>query len=148
MVFLPKIEIKKTEDKVERYLEEEFPRLVVQAGYSMLEVQSPKFDSVGSSGSVRNSMEDRIVGHFDAQPKVIQTVNAINRCPKISKKILWSLYVKEMSNREAQLSIGYSRSQYGKLKKRALLWFADSFQRVQDLHVYKTVEKVDFKGYT
>lgn len=81
MSLLPRINETETQDKVREYLKKDFPRLVMQAGYSMLDVKSPSFGGIGSkSSNVRNSLEDKIVDHFEARPKVIATIRAINNC--------------------------------------------------------------------
>lgn len=138
MGLLPEIDEKKTQDKVRHYLEKEFPRLVLQAGYSMLEVQSPKFDITGGSGAnVRNSLEDKIIDHFKARPEVFATVKAIRRCPEPYKQILIDLYVKDLQGVDVQEIMGYGHAQFNILKKRSLLYFADSFQNHHDFHEYK-----------
>lgn len=146
MGLLPRVDEKATQDNVKEYLKKEFPRLVVQAGYSMLEVQSPSFGGIGSKGNnVRNSIEDRIIDHFDARPTVIATIKAINNCPEKPSWILRQLYIEGMTDSKVEIASNYSHSTYQDKKKIAWLWFADAFQATKDLHVY---EKVSWKQYT
>lgn len=146
MSLLPRINESKTQDNVKEYLKEDFPRLVMQAGYSMLEVQSPSFGGVGgSSNSYRNSLEDKIVDHFEVRPKVIATVKAINNCPGKYSVILKELYILNRRDWEVERDVNYGHTQYQNKKKIALLWFADAFQSTQDFHVY---EEVSWKQFT
>jgi len=140
MSLLPIIDEKKTQDKVKDYLKKDFPRFVVKAGYSMLEVKSPKFDGVGGNGNnVRNNLEDNIVDHIEAKPMVIATVDAINNCPEKPSWILRQLYLEGMTDAEVERASIYSHSTYQDKKKAAWLWFADAFQNTKDFHVYKQV---------
>lgn len=146
MGLLPRVDEKATQDNVKEYLKKEFPRLVVQAGYSMLEVQSPSFGGIGSNGNnVRNSIEDKIVDHFNARSTVLATIRAINHCPEKSSSILRKLYIYGMTDAEVERSSIYSHSTYQTKKKDAWLWFADAFQSTRDFHVY---EEVSWKQYT
>jgi len=140
MSLLPRINETETQDKVREYLKKDFPRLVMQAGYSMLDVKSPSFGGIGSKNSnVRNSLEDKIVDHFEARPKVIATIRAINNCPGRYSLILKDLYVKGMKDYETETDVNFGHTQYQTKKKIALLWFADAFQATEDLHVYEQV---------
>jgi phage transcriptional regulator, ArpU family len=146
MGLLPRVDEKATQNNVKEYLKKEFPRLVVQAGYSMLEVQSPSFGGIGSKGNnVRNGIEDKIVDHFNAKPTVIATIRAIDHCPEKSSSILRKLYICGMTDAEVERSSSYSHSTYQNKKKDAWLWFADAFQSTRDFHVY---EEVSWKQYT
>jgi len=118
---------------------------VVKAGYSMLQVKSPRFDGIGGkSGSVRNNLEDNIIDHFEAKPMVIATVKAINNCPGNPSWILRQLYLEDMTDAEVERGSIYSHSTYQDKKKEAWLWFADAFQNTIDFHVYKQVGWEDF----
>lgn len=148
MGLLKRVDTDKTEANVKRYFEVEFPRLVLQAGYSMLDVQSPKFDITGGNASgINNGTEDGIINHFDAQRLVKLTVNAINRCPMIYKKILRSVYVMEQPDITTQMSLGYQHAQYNVLKNKAYLYFADSFYRTHDFHCYLESDDLDWKEF-
>lgn len=146
MGLLPRVDEKATQDNVKEYLKKDFPRLVVQAGYSMLEVQSPSFGGIGSkSSNVRNSIEDKIMNHFDARPMVIATIRAIDNCPEKPSWILRKLYIDGMTDAEVERASIYSHSTYQDKKKDAWLWFADAFQSTKDFHVY---ERVGWRQYT
>ncbi|WDT66090.1 hypothetical protein NV391_02475 [Companilactobacillus crustorum] len=146
MGLLPQVDEKATQDNVKEYLKKDFPRLVVQAGYSMLEVQSPSFGGIGSKGNnVRNGIEDKIIDHFDARPIVNDTVRAINHCPEKYSLILRGLYIEDLKDWEIESKVSYGHTQYTTNKKIALLYFADAFQSIDDLHIY---EEVSWKQYT
>jgi len=146
MSLLPRVNETETQDKVKNYLKKDFPRLVMQAGYSMLQVQSPSFGGIGSNSSnVRNSLEDKMVDHFEAKPIVLATIKAINHCPEKASWILRELYIKELKDSEVERASMYSHSTYQEKKKVAWLWFADAFQNTEDLHVY---EEVSWKKFT
>lgn len=143
------VDEKGTESNVRKYLEKEFPRLVLQAGYSMLDVQSPKFDITGGGGhSVRNSIEDKIDGHFYAEQLVSSTIRSIRKCPIKCQRILYDVYVKGRNDIDVQLDLKYEHAQYNVVKNKAFLYFADSFQRVHDFHEYMNDDDMqDWKSF-
>jgi len=133
---LPDIDEKKTIENVKNYFEHEFPRLIAQSHISLTFVQSPSFDSVGTSGSTRNTQEDKIVGKLGAKQYIEITMKLINNCPHEYKMILKNHYIHSMVNVDVQELIGYGPTRYNELKNLALLYFADSFTDCYDLHVY------------
>lgn len=149
MGLLRQVDTDRTEKNVKNYFEKEFPRLVLQAGYSMLDVQSPKFDVTGiSSLSGDNSTENGMISHFEAQRLVKATVKAINRCPLIYRKILRAVYLNDQPDITTQMSLGYQHAQYNVKKKKAYLYFADSFIKIHDFHAYLKEDQIrDWKEY-
>ncbi|QGG60097.1 DUF1492 domain-containing protein [Loigolactobacillus bifermentans] len=133
---LPVLNTNKTEDNVRNFLINEFPRFVVKAGYSMVDVKSPRFSALPKSEPVGNGIEDALVEHADAPRIVTAAVNAIRRCPDKYQKILYMAYILELTDDEIIEQVPYERSQYYRLKSEALRWFADAFENTFDLHVY------------
>ncbi|WP_125588367.1 ArpU family phage packaging/lysis transcriptional regulator [Companilactobacillus jidongensis] len=138
MKLMPDINKKKTYVSVRKYFEKDFQRFVLMAGYSMLEVQSPRFSVTPTShNNSGNGQENKIIGHFEAQEIVKTTIKSINSCPDPSNKILINVYIKQMMNVDVQDLLGYGHAQFNVLKNRAFLNFADAFMNVTDLHVYE-----------
>lgn len=135
MGLLPVISEEKTQEQVRNYFEIEFPRLVLQTGYSMLEIQSPSFSGM-PSGSSSNNVEKTMLNHLEADDIVHDTIECITRCPEEERKILLLSYVNQLRDNVVQERLNYGHTKYYNLKNQALLDFADSFQKVHDLHVY------------
>lgn len=141
MGLLPVLNTYKTEDNARNFLTDEFPRFVVKAGYSMVDVRSPRFSALPKSTPVGNGAEDAMVDHADAPRIATAAVNAIRRCPDKYQKILSMAYILELTDDEIIEQVPYERSQYYRLKSEALRWFADAFENTFDLHAY--IQKSD-----
>lgn len=125
-----------TEDKVRNFLTEDFPHLVVKAGYSKLDVKSPSMSGGPRASMVGNGIENGMIDHFEARRLVPQVEDAMSRCPDPYDRILEMFYVDELSEDDVLNQLHMSRSKLYRLKHQALIWFADSFEYVMDLHVY------------
>ncbi|MQS44259.1 ArpU family phage packaging/lysis transcriptional regulator [Companilactobacillus mishanensis] len=136
MGLLPVIDEVETQGEVRSYFEQEFPRLVLQAGYSMLDIQSPSFTGM-PKGSFVNNTEESMMRHLEAIDLVQATIESITKCPETEKNILMFAYVYKMRDRNIQIRLGYQHSRYNLLKNQALLAFADAFQKYHDFHVYE-----------
>jgi len=133
---LPAVNSNRTQDNVRNFLTDEFPRFIVKSGYSQLEVQSPRISDLPKSQIVGNSAEDGMVDYFESNRIVLAVVKAIDRCPKPYSKILRMAYIEEMNDTDIIVTVPYERSQFYRLKAKAFLWFADTFEDTCDLHIY------------
>ncbi len=134
---LPIENICETENNVRNFLSEEFPRFIVKAGYSTVDIQSPKFSAIPHGTSVSNGVENNMIEHIDAPRIVNAVIDAINRCPEKYRKILKLCYVDQLSESAILARLNYERSTYYRLKALSLNWFADAFENTIDLHSYK-----------
>lgn len=125
-----------TVDKVRNFLTEEFTHLVVKAGYSMVQVQSPNMSGLIKAATTSNNVERGMIDHMDAQRIVPEVVGAIYRCPEPYSKILKLVYLQQLPEKLVLDQLPYERAQYYRLKFKSLLWFADSYERITDFHVY------------
>lgn len=137
MGLLPTLNTYKTEDNVRNFLIKEFPRLVIMAGYSMVDVKSPRFSATPKSTSVGNGVENNMVGHIDAPRIVDAVILTIKHCPADDCTILTMAYIQGLKDEIIIDRVPYERSQYYKLKSAALRYFADGFTKMYDLHVYE-----------
>lgn len=133
---LPIVNTSETEDNARNFLTEEFPRFVVKAGYSSVDIKSPRFSAIPRGTSVDNGVENNMIEHIDAPRIVNAVIDAINRCPEKYRKILKLCYVDQLSESAILARLNYERSTYYRLKALALNWFADAFESTMDLHSY------------
>lgn len=136
MGLLPAINVNRTMDSVRNFLTDEFPRYVVKSGYSLLEVQSTRISGMPKAQVFKNNTEESMVDHFESNRIVLLVVQSINKCPDPYSKILRMAYILEMKDDDIIETVPYERSQFYRLKAKALLWFADAFEDTYDLHVY------------
>lgn len=140
MDLLPIVNKEATEDIVRTFLDIDFPRYVLKAGSSMVDVKSPSFSSLPPSTKAGNSVEDNMIEHIDA-PKIVNAViDAINRCPDIYKQILRLKFILQLTDEQVNARLPYGRAQYYRLKAISMLYFADAFENTEDLHIYEDSE--------
>ncbi|WP_169922443.1 ArpU family phage packaging/lysis transcriptional regulator [Lactobacillus terrae] len=132
------VDVEKTENNVRNYFSNKFPQLVMKAGYSMSQLKSPVIDDMPSSTPYGNTVEKQLVAYIDARLVVIETIVAIDRCPIKYQRLLRLKYIDELPNYIIMERLGYEKTQYYENTKKAYIWFANSFERTMDLHVYKT----------
>lgn len=137
MILLPVINEKETKINVREYFNKEFPRLILQAGYSMSEISSSHFSLAPSYNMNISRNEDVVINGLEAQETVKATIKAIKICPGIYNKILLSVYVKGIANNDVEMLLGYSHAQYNRLKGKSFVYFADAFSSIRDFRVYK-----------
>lgn len=136
MGILPFIDKRQTANNVRNFFTKEFPRLVTRSGYSMNQLQSSKLSSMPSSKTVVNNVELAMINHINADEIVKSVVDAINACPTNYSRILRLSYIDELRDVDVLEQVPYERAQFYRMKRKALLYFADSFVDTYDLHAY------------
>lgn len=80
MGLLPTINELKTAQTARMYLNDKFPKLVMMAGFSMIDVKSPQFSITPITPHVDNGTERNMINRLNASQLVNDTIDAIKRC--------------------------------------------------------------------
>lgn len=126
-----------TSKNVKHFLSKIFPRLIMLSGLDSTQLQSPTLSDMPTSKPVGNSNEKKIINMLEAQRIVKEVIKSMKCCRGHSSTILFDVYVLEVSAVKIEMKIGFSQAQFYRLKKKALLDFADAFMYEKDFHVYK-----------
>lgn len=142
---IPEINREKTIINVRNYFEKEYPKYVDHSSLSASLIQSPDFDSVGSSGTRTNTQENSILTSLNADEFIRATVRCINELQEPYKTILYQVYVQGFSNKIVALNMNYHSSRYSDLKNEAFIKFGAKFKRFYDLNSYKNEKSATFR---
>lgn len=138
MGLFPELDEDQTIKNVKYYFEHEFPRLKARSHMNIASIQSPSFDTVGTSGTTRNTQEDKIMGQLWAIDLVKATYKTVSNMPDEPHKlrtIIKYCYLYGKGNEVALEMSQYESSQYFEYKKRALLYFANAFSDYYEMEV-------------
>ncbi|GAF41769.1 phage protein [Agrilactobacillus composti DSM 18527 = JCM 14202] len=125
MTLMQDLDAKQTQRKVDQFLRGHWQR-TLRAGLGQ---QLPGSKPTGDARSIARRL--------GAQQQVKETLRVIDSLAPIYQVILKGLYLQREPLPRWQLleQTGYGRTQYSKLKQKALLYFADGYM-LEDLHVY------------
>lgn len=159
------IDQRRTANKVRGFLTDEFERYLNYAGWNRSNLATItenhltgiKTDVSGvSSGKGINSTESSFIQIVFSKYACQAIYATINSCQDGDKKpyrtILKMCYLDEMDSYKVQTYLGYSKSRFDVLKRRALCEFADRFEAykfkykvgtIKDFHVYPKKSKKD-----
>ena len=138
MGLFPELDEDQTIKNVKYYFEHEFPRLKARSHMNIASIQSPSFDTVGTSGSTRNTQEDKVMGQLWAMDLVKATYKTVRNMPDEPHRlqtIIKYCYLFGKGNDVALEMSQYESSQYFEYKKKALLYFANAFGDYYDMEV-------------
>lgn len=133
-------------DKVDEFLTDDLEKLILMAGRSLTDLRSPSLSLALGHSNGSNHAEASIIRGLNAEAEIRAIHHTIYHLPEMSKIIMRDLYIYKMENWQIAEAIRYGHSQYNFLKRRAQLFFADSFDHWQrymncepiiDLHKYK-----------
>lgn len=139
MGLFPELNKQETIDNVKYYFNEEFPRLKARAHMNIASIQSPSFDTVGSSGNAINTQENKVMSQLRAQELVKATYRIINNCPNEPARyrtILKNHYLFGTSNTDTMDLANYEKTRYNECKNAALLYFAEAFADFYVMQVF------------
>ncbi|GEO58689.1 ArpU family phage packaging/lysis transcriptional regulator [Companilactobacillus bobalius] len=140
MGLFPELDEDQTIKNVKYYFEHEFPRLKARSHMNIASIQSPSFDTVGTSGTTRNTQEDKIMGQLWAIDLVKATYKVVDRMPDgpdnhYFKTIMKYCFLYGEGNTSALEQSKYESSRYFECKRMAMLYFADAFSDYYDMEV-------------
>ncbi|CAJ1179684.1 hypothetical protein CPR19088_GLDEOEPO_01359 [Companilactobacillus paralimentarius] len=137
MGLFPELNEEETLKNVKYYFEHEFPRLKARSHMNIASLQSPSFDTVGTSGTARNTQEDKVMGQLWAMDLVKATYKVVRNCPNNHKfrTILEECFLYGKGNTGALDAVNYETSRYFECKRAAMLYFADAFSDYYQMEV-------------
>lgn len=138
MGMFPELDEKRTIKNVKYYFEHDFPRLKARSHMNIASIQSPNFDTVGTSGTAINTQENKVMDQLRAQELVAATYKTVNNCPDDYKfkTILKYCYLYGQSNAKTMEVAGYASTRYNECKHEALLYFAEAFTDYYSMQVF------------
>lgn len=129
MNLFPELDENKTCDNVTKFFKKDLEKIVLLSGHRMIDLQSPQITGMPSGSSTLNRAEDRLVDGFDAQNIVKSVSDALYRgVDPVSSKILVGLYINYQRWVDVQTTIYKEHTSFAKLRRRALIAFAYSFE--------------------
>jgi len=137
MELFPKLDEQQTIDNAKYYFEHEFPRVKARSHMDITSIQSPRFDTVGTSGTTVNTQENKVMSQLIAQDLVKATYKTIDNIPNEKYRLILSYhYLYDKSNSHTMELAHYEKTRYNECKNNALLYFAESFVDHYVLQVY------------
>ena len=138
----------KTASKVNDFLHDDLIEYLANAGMHKADLSSPQLAPDAVSHSNSNTAEGNIMKIFDYENKCWAVGCAINNCNRINRQILKSSIIKNMSDAEQIMNIGYSDRTFYRKKQEALCEFANRIQywafkfntNIEELRVYQSEE--------
>lgn len=139
----------KTCDRVDDFLTKDLEKLILMSGRNLTDLRSPTLSSAPAHSNGTNHAEASIIRGLNAEAELRAIHLTIYHLPEMSKIIMRDLYIYQMENWQVADAIRYGHTQFNTLKRRAQLFFADSFdhwqrymacQPIIDLHKYKQPE--------
>lgn len=138
MRLIDEIDVEKTTENVKDLLKDyhSYRRMALSAE----SIKSPAMTGMPASHGVENSIERRLIKRLEAQEKVRE----IDRLIKSDilktdyQTILIGCFIQEHDDEFMWDQLHISRTTYYKVKKRAILYFAEAY-RCEDLLVFKNV---------
>lgn len=140
----------KTCSKVDTFLTDDLEKLILMSGRNLIDLRSPSLSLTPSHSNGVNHAEASIIRGLNAEAEIRAIHHTIYHLPEMSKVIMRDLYIYRMENWQVAEAIRYGHTQYSVLRRRAQLFFADSFDHWQrymkcspiiDLHQYKKDRK-------
>lgn len=140
------LDCNKTCDKVDEFLTYDLEKLILMAGRNLTDLRSPSLSLASGHSSEANHAEASIIRGLNAEAEIRAIHHTIYHLPEMSKIIMRDLYIYQMEGWQVADAIRYGHTQYNVLRRRAQLFFADSFDHWQrymacspiiDLHRYK-----------
>lgn len=144
------LDCNKTCDRVDDFLTDDLERFILMSGRNLTDLRSPSLSLAPGHSSGENHAEAAIIRGLNAEAEIRAIHHTIYHLPEMSKIIMRDLYIYQMENWQVADAIRYGHTQYNALRRKAQLFFADSFDHWQrymkcspiiDLHQYKDDRK-------
>lgn len=146
-VLFKELDCDRTCDSVDEFLTDDLDKLILMSGRKLTDLRSPSLSLAPSHSNGSNHVEVNIIRGLNAEAEVRAIHHTIYHLPEMSKIIMRDLYLYRMESWQVAEAIRYGHTQYNVLRRKAQLFFADSFDYWQrqlactpviDLHKYKT----------
>ncbi|WP_301049752.1 ArpU family phage packaging/lysis transcriptional regulator [Lactobacillus intestinalis] len=132
-----------TADNVDAFLKGQITRLAMQAGVSLVNLSSPKFNSLPSSGTAINGTENKIQHGLEAMEALQAIRYTMDQTYGISPQILIKYYIKQERTWKIRQELFIDHDSFPKLKQKALCEFADCWVRTLDKFEWEKDDRID-----
>lgn len=132
-----------TADNVDAFLKGQITRLAMQAGVSLINLSSPKFDSVSFHGSATNGTESKMQHGLEAMEALQAIRYTMDQTYGISPQILIKYYIKQERTWKIRQELFINHDSFPKLKQKALCEFADCWVRTLDKFEWEKEDRID-----
>lgn len=137
-----------TASNVTDFLHNNLAEYLANAGMNKADLSSPQLNGTGVSHGFENSAESNMLKIFDYENKCWAIGCAINNCSKVSRQILQSSILKELSDYDQIMRLNYSDRTFYRKKQEALCEFATRIQfwaykyntHIAELRIYQEKE--------
>lgn len=142
---LPKAE--ETAQEVDRFLRVQVKRLSRLAGVDLTMLSSPQFSqaSVGHGGG--NGTEAKMMRGLEAMEALQAIRYAMKLTGRFNEELLTKLYIEELPVWRIRQDLYINHDSFRKVKRRALLEFADAWKSVQDKYNWDDEDRIDLHVY-
>lgn len=142
---LPKAE--ETAQEVDRFLRVQVKRLSRLAGVDLTMLSSPQFSqsNVGHGGG--NGTEAKMMRGLEAMEALQAIRYAMKLTGRFNEKLLTKLYIEELPVWRIRQDLYINHDSFRKVKRRALLEFADAWESVQDKYNWDDEDRIDLRVY-
>lgn len=108
------------------------------AGRAKIDIRSPQITDMPKSQSYGNKTEDAIIQFVYAEDERDEILKAITSLDLVKRQILYYCYCEPESYSNAFIAdkIGYSERQINRLKKEALIYFAEAYRHGKLIQYY------------
>lgn len=144
-LLFPELDVKETLKNVSDFLTNDLERLLLMSGRNLTDLKSPQLSFAPSHSTGNNVNEDNLIRGLDAGAMVDAVNDTIHHCTPVSELILIELFIKHKSWIQVQPMVYSEHTKFSQLRKRALLEFADSFDKWQRFHNCKPI--IDLHAY-
>ena len=140
-----KLDEKATVKNTLHFFNHDLERLTLLCGCKLVDLSSPQLSLAPAHSSGGNHNEDALIEGVTADMTIQAVAAAIAHLPTNSQKLVIGTQLEHKTNVEMQRSLALEHTQVVKLKKQALLDFADAFIYWQ--HHYKCSPVLDLHEY-
>lgn len=129
MGLLADVDFKQTRDNARKVLSS-YRRLQRITGRSKVDIKSPLITDMPKAQSHGNKAEDALVQFMDAEAQQNAIIAGLMALSLTSRMVLYYSFcdIDRWTNEEIGRNIGYSKRQVERIKKEALVEFAESFR--------------------
>lgn len=140
VMVLPKIDTKRTANRVKNFFSDDFPGICRRAGQNPTGLKAVIMDGMPKQSLYSNNAEDAITAYIDRQVEYEQVVNAIKSLDITSQNIIIFDVIENRSALWCYQLLHMMHTRYNDYKRYALNAFADVYE-------YRTAGESDLHSY-
>lgn len=136
-----------TAANVDAFLRAQLKRLERQAGMKLVNLSSPQISGMPTSRSSSNHQEEKMGKGLDAMEALQAIRYTMERTYGISPQLLVKFYIKGESVVKIRHDLLIDHNAFPKLKKKALVEFADCWLQTQNKYNWSDRERIDLRVF-